>query len=431
MRNLASLKGRSSEQSSGNRKNGNFISKRSQTFNGTFRKNNHPYPESGHLHRQERRHSQTSSANGPSSLGPVSSYGSLPTSNAYTTQEREGRGTSHRSGAPTVATNPETIHSDAGHSKAATSTTRGGALSSIDGARADSTFSSPQQSQHSLATTLTTIQSTGAPNSSHAGTGNVHVHHHGSLNNPNPVMFSHQYPVTGTAVSAIPRHMADAMPNTPNTYSSATANGLLSDNASILTLASSSKRRRRSMDTDASVRALPPGSMFGGSRESLPLSVLSGNVDAGIAPAGFHSQSRPSIGGLASAERASIYSAQGGGPASERNSYYSYKPGKDVADGKSLRSLANADARSVHADQSIADVASVRSGALGHGRNDSIPGVVSAASVKRGSGTLSRRSSDWPRADHEEDEGNFDEPGQLAQQDLGNQIESERRNGVK
>lgn len=63
------------------------------------------------------------------------------------------------------------------------------------------------------------------------------------------------------------------------------------------------------MDTDASVRALAPSSLFGGSRESLPLSVLSSNVD---------------IGPAALRERASIYSATGVAPAltSERNSFY-------------------------------------------------------------------------------------------------------------
>lgn len=73
----------------------------------------------------------------------------------------------------------------------------------------------------------------------------------------------------------------------PLNYSTATAGGLLTDNASILTLASSSKRRRRhSLDTDASVRALAPSSLWGGSRESLPLSVLSGNFDTGRSIAG-------------------------------------------------------------------------------------------------------------------------------------------------
>ncbi|KAK1087993.1 hypothetical protein LTR33_000784 [Friedmanniomyces endolithicus] len=185
--------------------------------------------------------------------------------------------------------------------------------------------------------------------------------------------------------SAIPRHISEAI---PNTYSSATANNLLSDDASILTLASSSKRRRRSMDTDASVRALAPGS------------------------------SRPSMGGLASAERASIYSNQGiSAPAlaSERNSFYSHKPAKDYSDAKSLRSMTGLDARSQYDARSInearsqlGDVASlknnegsVRSGALGHSRNDSIPGSIGSPLASPGlrqagtSGALSRRNSDW------------------------------------
>lgn len=46
------------------------------------------------------------------------------------------------------------------------------------------------------------------------------------------------------------------------------------DNASVLTLASSSKRRRRSLETNASMRALAPSSMydFNASKESLPKS---------------------------------------------------------------------------------------------------------------------------------------------------------------
>ena len=56
-----------------------------------------------------------------------------------------------------------------------------------------------------------------------------------------------------------------------------------------------------------------------------------------------------------------MYSAQGVGAASERNSYYSHKPSKDPADGKSLRSLTNADARSINAEtKSVGDVASLR-----------------------------------------------------------------------
>ncbi len=68
------------------------------------------------------------------------------------------------------------------------------------------------------------------------------------------------------------------------------------------------------MDTDASVRALAPSSLFGGSRESLPLSVLSSNVNE---PAN-------AIQARIGSERASIYSATGVAPAltSERNSSY-------------------------------------------------------------------------------------------------------------
>jgi hypothetical protein len=104
------------------------------------------------------------------------------------------------------------------------------------------------------------------------------------------------------------------------------------------------------MDTDASVRALAPSSLFGGSRESLPLSVLSANIDPSTAPTPH--QARPSVGGMN--ERASIYSATGVAPAlqSERNSYYA---GKQSA---------------------TADGGSVRSGRLGHGRNDSVSGSI-------------------------------------------------------
>lgn len=88
----------------------------------------------------------------------------------------------------------------------------------------------------------------------------------------------------------------------PVSYNAATAHGIWTDNASIITLASSSKRnRRRSFDTDASVRALAPSSVFGGSRESLPLSVLSGNFDS-------------TLGGRSIAgERASLHGSTIGG----------------------------------------------------------------------------------------------------------------------
>jgi hypothetical protein len=225
------------------------------------------------------------------------------------------------------------------------------------------------------------------------------------------------------------------------TYNSATADGRLTDNASILTLASSSKRRRRSMDTDASVRALAPSSVFGGSRESLPLSVLSGGQDP----------SRQSIGGMpgtASAERASVYSSAGLArelhQASDRNSYIR------TGDAKSLRSITNIkdDARSISGIESRSqyegkgahDVASLRSvdakssllyergggggGEAQHARNASIPGSIGTPAYTpsllrqtSGAGTLnlSRRSSDWGHEVGEKEQHDAD--GKKQQQD--------------
>jgi hypothetical protein len=140
------------------------------------------------------------------------------------------------------------------------------------------------------------------------------------------------------------------------------------------------------MDTDASVRALAPSSLFGGSRESLPLSVLSANVDPNTTSAPH--QARPSVGGLN--ERASIYSSAGVALAlpSERNSYYA---GKQSA---------------------TADGGSVRSGRLGHGRNDSISGSIgggvaagtssplaSPRDGTHGAGNLNRTEYSWGETD--------------------------------
>ena len=333
MKRLANFKNSSSNtpyNSSKKTSNGTSTNK-----NKTWNANNNPYPESGH----------------PRVLPTASSVNSRRFSTNTTPSQMDDSFVSYedqitpshvvmrsnRSTAPTLATNAETINSDAGRSRAETSRTAGGALSSRDGC-ANSTFSSPRHSQESLTTTLTTIQST-APSAMlaappPAGPGNVQF------------QFSHQYPVSPPP-SAIPSHL---VPNHPHTYHAATANNILSDNASILTLASSSKRRRRrSFDTDASVRAIAPASMFGNSRESLPLSVLSANIE----PTSnlYSSQNRPSVGGIAGNERASLYSTSGI-PAlnSERNSYI--------------------------ADKRAVDGASVRSGFLGHGRSESISGSI-------------------------------------------------------
>jgi len=160
------------------------------------------------------------------------------------------------------------------------------------------------------------------------------------------------------------------------------------------------------MDTDASVRALAPSSLFGGSRESLPLSVLSANIDPSTS---VPHQPRPSVGGLN--ERASIYSAAGVAPAlpSERNSYYA---GKQIA----------------------TDGGSVKSGLLGHGRNDSISGSIGgigasgnplAASPRDvagpSSGRLSRTNSGWAETDEVEkvDEVEGDSKGAKAEKENG------------
>jgi hypothetical protein len=338
------------------------ISKAKKHWNGK----NNPYPESGHLHKPPAPSvtsggEASSFSPGSDRVGSFASYDSLNNNIPHR---------SNKSTAPTLATNAETVNSDAGQSKAGTSATNGGFYEG----RANSTFSSPENSQESLTTTLTTIQST-APS--------------GMLTNGNaaaatqsPVHFSHQYPISPPA-SAVPTHLQPL----PHTYVAATANNMLSDDASIMTLASSSKRRRRhSLDTDASVRALAPSSLFGNSRESLPLSVLSSNVNIDNTSAMSSSQNRPGgPSGLASAERASVYSATGvGAPAliSERNSYYSAKQGMDGA--------------------------SVRSGFLGHSKTESINGSITglAANSPLASprdaempGRSSRRTSEWKDGD--------------------------------
>lgn len=333
--------------------------------------NNNPYPESGHFQQND----SSSNGNGHLSFSsPISR-----TNDSYTSLEEDecpgqAPAKSNKSTAPTVATNPETIHSDAGQSKAGTSNTVGGGRSSHGGG--NSTFSSPNHSERSLTTTLTTIQSTAASamlGQQNNGANSLNV----ASSSQTPVHFSHQYPVS--PASAVPPHLTP-QPG-PHTYHAATANNMLTDNASILTLASSSKRRRRnSLDTNASVRALAPSSVWGGSRESLPLSVLSGNVDGGTSSSSaMHAgQNRPSVSGLAT-ERVSVYSSSGvAAPAlsSERNSYYANKQGVDGA--------------------------SVRSGLLGHGRSESISGSIGATTSPLASprdpnppGRVSRRNSDW------------------------------------
>ncbi|KIX07519.1 uncharacterized protein Z518_02172 [Rhinocladiella mackenziei CBS 650.93] len=299
------------------------------------KKSNNPYPLSSRADPHNHGHLSFST--------PLSSQksrrSSMSPSKHSVSMSHESQ-TGNKSRAPTLATQAETALSDAAPSGAGTSAT----AAKTDGGR-DSTFSSPSPSIRSMATTLTTVQS--------IATGQ---------NNPTAPMLTHTSTVSNSAsyyggqpATAVPAHLAPHAH--PTTYHSATANNILTDDASILTLASSSKRRRRnSVDTNASMKALAPASMFGGSRESLPLSVLSGTV---IHP-GADTVSLRDAGGAAhtrsnlNAERASLISASGATAptfASERNSYIGSKYG---------------------------DGASVRSGLLGvgHGRNDSTSGSM-------------------------------------------------------
>ncbi|RMZ75235.1 hypothetical protein DV737_g5390, partial [Chaetothyriales sp. CBS 132003] len=219
---------------------------------------------------------------------------------------------------PTLATTAETAISDGAPSGAGTSAT----AARTEGDR-NSTFSSPTPSVRSMTTTLTTVQSAALTLNTTAPA--------------NQVPFSSQNPPQ--PLTAVPTHLAPH--SQPTTYHSAIANNALTDDASILTLASSSKRRRRnSLDTNASVRALAPQSVFGGSRESLPLSVLSGTIiHPGQADnASIRDTSTPGYpGSKLNAERASLISASGmNAPtlSSERNSYIGSKYG----DAASVRS---------------------------------------------------------------------------------------------
>ncbi|ESZ89905.1 hypothetical protein SBOR_9717 [Sclerotinia borealis F-4128] len=344
-------------------------------------KNNNPYPESGHIN-------GTATASTPANRHLSFSTG--PTGNSVSTSSLERSRRSivysddghppptigNKSLAPTTGEDHDIARSDIAASHApssgeATNATIGCGVST--GRGANSTFSSPAPSVRSLTTTLTTIHSGAAPIPT--------ASHHNLSNNTQGIVFTHQFPSSPPA-TALPAHLApQGSGGYPATYNTATANNLLTDNASILTLASSSqRRRRRSMDTDASIRALAPSSVFGGSRESLPLSVLSATIEGATiaASTGLH-QSRP----LAN-ERASIYSSAGVAPAlpSERNSYYANK-----------QSLAN-------------DGGSVKSGLLGHGRTDSISGSIggmvtpgsplaSPRDPTNSTGKLSRSNSNW------------------------------------
>lgn len=331
--------------------------------------------------------------------------------------EQHPPATSSKSNAPTLSTNGETTVSDAAHSKAGTSATAGGGISSRGGGEG-STFSSPAPSVRSLTTTLTTIQS-GAPSAHLNATHNPHggvAHIHPALNGSNQqssIHFSHQFP--DSPATAVPSHLAPH----PTTYNTATANNLLTDNASILTLASSSKRRRRnSLDTNASVRALAPSSVFGGSRESLPLSLLSGNVEPSNTSITNASgvPSRPGLGGIASSERVSVYSASGvnAGGSGDRSSYQASRQGvvSGTGDSGSVRS-------GLHGRNN--SYAGSTGGGVSNPLNSPAPGTIST------SGRVSRRGSGWGEVagdDDEDDKGNLEKSEKVESEPKTNQQKS-------
>lgn len=331
MKRLANLKTLHTDSNAANSQHASELSNSPSKTRKTAASKNNPYPLSGNAE------SQNGHLSFSEPTDPLRSrHSSLAQSKRSFSPSRDSQ-LPQKSRPPTLATTAETAISDGAPSGVGTS----GTAPRTDGDR-NSTFSSPAPSVRSMTTTLTTVQST-APQLNTAYSAG-HVPH--SAYAPQPA-------------TAVPAHLAPHLH--PTTYSSATANNVLTDDASILTLASSSKRRRRnSVDTNASVKAIPPASMFGGSRESLPLSVLSGTVIHGQpdnASIRDVSSPYPATSTKLNPERASLISASGvAAPAlaSERNSYIGSKYG---------------------------DAASVRSGFLGggsglHGRNDSISGSI-------------------------------------------------------
>lgn len=358
------------------------------------RRRNNPYPLSGTTDGLREYNSDTNDSPAES----IEENGDQSRSQSEPSLACSGYDNHAKSTTPTISTNADTTFSEAAYSKAGTMATGGGGISSSCGGEG-STFSSPAPSVRSLTTTLTTVRSA-APSAHLYNTQNVYqglsqvdsVQSNGNGNGNQQVQFSHQFPPS--PATAVPPHLNPH----GHTYSTATANNMLTDNASLLTLASSSKRRRRnSLDTNASVRALAPSSVFGGSRESLPLSVLSNQVGGGEQPSNasaFNASgvlNRPSMVGLASAERVSVYSSGaygggagtaggGNGASNDRGSLYTTKQGSGAAgDGASIRSIAYSHSRN---DSNAASI----SGGVGGG---------GGAGPPMANGRVSRRSSGW------------------------------------
>ncbi|KAK4464635.1 hypothetical protein QBC42DRAFT_344519 [Cladorrhinum samala] len=346
-------------------------------------KNNNPYPQSGRIRvASPTRESHYSVSSGLSGRTSTIETEGRADSVRISTEGLPPPTLGGRSIAPTVSTEHDTSRSVTAPSHAVSSVA--GTSCTAHGRRADSTFSSPAPSVRSLATTLTTIQTAtqNAHNNASANHGTNSNHHTNHLGSQ-VIHFNQPFP-TASPASAIPAHLtpSNSAVGHLTTYHTATANNLLTDNASILTLASSSKRgRRRSFDTDASVRALAPSSLWGGSRESLPLSVLSANMDGATPGPATPSLHRTAVGAangpVANVERASIYSATGILTASERNSFYAKGP---------LGGVNNADS------------ASVRSGLFSHGRAESVSGLSIGYAAGNGGGNSAGREATSPLA---------------------------------
>ncbi|KAJ5342087.1 hypothetical protein N7541_011211 [Penicillium brevicompactum] len=396
MKRLANLKSSSDSTSNRwpNRRNASAKGKKGD-------QGNNPYPLSGTINRHTGSQTPTESYT-YDNYGDGSQSRSDPSlvSSGY---ENPAPLTGAKSAAPTISTNGDAGYSEAAYSKAGTLATGTEGFSTHGGGEG-STFSSPAPSVRSLATTLTTVHSA-APSTQLYNAQNSQGNHHGNSTQSNSnqaVHFTHQFPPNSSPATAVPSHLVSHTHGM--TYSTATANNALNDNASVLTLASSSKRRRRnSLDTNASVRGLAPSSVFGGSRESLPLSVLSGNTNEASSASVFNTSgvlSRPSIVGLASAERISVYSP-----------------------GATPLAATSAERGSLYSKQVGGDSASIRSVVQSHSRNDStaasVAGVVSSPLAM--GGRMSRRSSGWGEITGEEDNNDvkLDERGEESERNTG------------
>lgn len=289
---------------------------------------NNPYPQSGHVSSQHPRNGygqrEAQSIDYPQSTAT----GHRPRTVVHSAEELNRQSmlstTSGRPSAEVDSRPPTHAPSYGGTSFAGTN------ITATDPRRPDSTFSSPAPSARSVATTLSTIQSqmangvlNGQPITNTTTTNNNNNANNANNNLAAPPNARPQQQQQHPAVQYTqPEALTTAMPSSdgdrnrrsayrPATYSAIIANNLLTDNISILTLASSTqRRRRRSWDTDydhASVRALPP-SQFGGSRESLPLSVLSANLDG-----------QPTSPGLTTARSIAERSVNGLGPGHGRS----------------------------------------------------------------------------------------------------------------